>query len=70
MKKHRPAKRQINTPTRAWQIEQDCFLIEHNHLPLHELQQQLALSADEIQQRREVLGLVRRQRQLHRLDQN
>lgn len=71
MKKRRLQKNLMNNPaTRPWQVEQDCFLIEHNHLPLEELQHTLPFSADEIQQRREVLGLIRRKRQLQRLDQH
>ncbi|MGN5764216.1 hypothetical protein ACNQO6_07670 [Acinetobacter calcoaceticus] len=64
MKRSRP-KPELATP--AWSTEQDCFLIENSTLPIELLMLNLPFSEDEIRVRKTVLGLVRRQRQMHRL---
>lgn len=55
--------------TSAWPVEHDCFLIENSHLQLEALQQTLPYSAQEIQDRQEILGLTRRRRQMEKLGQ-
>ncbi len=50
-----------------WSREQDIYLIEHNHLPLAELMQQLCFNEEEINARRKVLGLTTRLKQMRKL---
>lgn len=47
-----------------WTTEQDCYLIEHSSMSIEELIVELPYSEDEIMARKEVLGLVRRARQM------
>ncbi|WP_209734244.1 hypothetical protein [Acinetobacter calcoaceticus] len=56
--------KQIKSTTSHWTTEQDCFLIENNSLPIHELIEHLPFSEEEIRVRRAVLGLVRRDKQM------
>ncbi|WP_335977788.1 hypothetical protein [Acinetobacter calcoaceticus] len=56
--------KQIQSTTSNWTTEQDCFLIENNYLPIHELIEHLPFSEEEIRVRRSVLGLVRRDKQM------
>lgn len=49
-----------------WATEQDCFLIENSHMPIHELMQHLPFTEDEIHERKAVLGLTTRQKQLRK----
>lgn len=53
--------------TAHWTQEQDIYLIENNHLPLEQLCEQLKFSAEHIQARRKVLGLMTRSKQLRKL---
>lgn len=50
-----------------WSTEQDAVLIEHADLAMSELIQRLGFSEEDILQRKEVLGLNRRARQIQRL---
>ena len=50
-----------------WNREQDIYLIEHNHLPLAELMQQLCFNEEEIMARRKLLGLTTRLKQMRKL---
>ena len=50
-----------------WTVEQDGYLIENHSLSLAELQKRLPFTEDQIIQRKERLGLFRRERQLKRL---
>ncbi len=56
--------KQIQSTPSNWTTEQDCFLIENNYLPIHELIDHLPFSEEEIRVRRSVLGLVRRDKQM------
>jgi hypothetical protein len=51
----------------TWTTEQDIYLIEHNTLDLEILCQNLPYTRDEILERKAVLGLIRREWQLKRL---
>lgn len=51
----------------SWTTEQDIYLIEHNSLDLALLCEKLPYSADEILERKAVLGLIRREWQLKKL---
>lgn len=50
----------------AWSTEQDCYLIEHAQLESEQLKIVLPFSADEIKKRKEILGLIRRSKQLRK----
>nr|WP_180116791.1 acyl-CoA thioesterase [Acinetobacter sp. YH12096] len=50
-----------------WSTEQDAMLIEHADLAMSELIQHLGFSEEDILQRKKVLGLNRRARQIQRL---
>ena len=50
-----------------WSTEQDAVLIEHADLAMSELIQHLGFSEEDILQRKKVLGLNRRARQIQRL---
>lgn len=54
-------------PPSTWSTKQDSYLIENSTLADEELQQQLPFSLDEINERKEILGLIRRRRQLRKL---
>ncbi|MFV5373701.1 hypothetical protein [Acinetobacter calcoaceticus] len=56
--------KQTESATTNWTTEQDCFLIENNSLPIHELTEHLPFSEEEIRARRSVLGLMRRDKQM------
>jgi len=49
-----------------WTTDQDCYLIEHSFLSIQELMKELPYSEDEIMARKEVLGLIRRARQMRK----
>ncbi|ANF81773.1 hypothetical protein A3K93_05950 [Acinetobacter sp. NCu2D-2] len=51
-----------------WTQAHDIYLIEHNHLELDVLAEHLPFGKDEIMARRKALGLVRRMRQLKKLN--
>jgi SUMO ligase MMS21 Smc5/6 complex component len=59
----RPYRKPV-VPVSNWTTEQDCYLIEHSLLGIEELQQVLPYTEDEIQERKEILGLIRRSKQL------
>ena len=50
-----------------WSTEQDAVLIEHADLAMPELIQRLGFCEEDILQRKEILGLNRRARQIQRL---
>ncbi|MCL6240189.1 MULTISPECIES: acyl-CoA thioesterase [Acinetobacter] len=50
-----------------WSTEQDAELIEHADLAMSELIQRLGFCEEDILQRKEILGLNRRARQIQRL---
>ena len=52
------------SPKSCWTTEQDCILIENSSLTNKDLKVLLLYSDDEIYERKEALGLVRRQRQM------
>jgi len=56
--------KQTESATTNWTTEQDCFLIENNSLPIHELTEHLPFSEEAIRVRRSVLGLMRRDKQM------
>lgn len=53
--------------TAQWSVEQDCYLIEHVHHNIGQLQKVLPFNEEEINARKQVLGLIKRQRALQRL---
>lgn len=53
-------------PSIQWNTEQDCYLIENSTLSDNELQQNLPFNLDEINERKEILGVIRRRRQLRK----
>lgn len=59
--------RVLETDT-VWTQEQDIYLIEHSHLTIEELCEFLPYSEHEILLRKKRLGLVRRTRQIKRLE--
>ena len=61
MKRHRKKSEYINS---NWMIEQDSFLIENSSMPIEGLINQLPFTEDEIINRKELLGLNKRQKQL------
>lgn len=63
MKRHR---KKPEFPKTNWTTEQDCFLIENSDLSIIELLNYLPFSDEEILDRKEVLGLIRRARQMRK----
>ncbi|MFW1850335.1 hypothetical protein ACG9XR_07130 [Acinetobacter guillouiae] len=57
-------KRRKVTMLPEWSTDQDCFLIENSSLPIELLVDSLSFTEDEILERKALLGLVRRQRQM------
>lgn len=53
--------------TAKWSVEQDCYLIEHATQTIAQLQQVLPFDEEQINARKQVLGLIKRQRALQRL---
>ena len=51
-----------------WTEEQDIYLIENNHLTIEEIAAKLPYDEDQILMRKKRLGLIRRTKQLRRLD--
>ena len=64
MKKRYKEKCSVNC---IWSTEQDIYLIEHNQFPIAELEKVLPFNEEEIRNRREILGLVRRDRQMSKI---
>ncbi|MDR6541599.1 hypothetical protein ABIC56_002777 [Acinetobacter bereziniae] len=63
MKRHR---KKTEFPKTNWTTEQDCFLIENSDLSIIELLNYLPFSDEEILDRKEVLGLIRRAKQMRK----
>ncbi|MGE8559709.1 MAG: hypothetical protein ACN6NJ_01985 [Acinetobacter sp.] len=63
---NRRSRKKLELPTIHWTTEQDCYLIENNSLSFKELTNILPFTEDQIIQRKEILGLLRRDRQLRR----
>lgn len=53
-------------PNTNWTTEQDIYLIENSSLELSELCSCLPFSEDQIIERKEILGLIRRERQMRK----
>jgi len=62
-KRHHRKKTYIN-----WSIEEDCLLIENNHLEMKELVILLPYTEDEIIDRKKNLGLFLRDKYLNKLE--
>lgn len=58
------SQRKLVAPTSQWTIEQDIYLIENSALNLNELCKHLPYTEDQIRQRKQTLGLIRRERQM------
>ncbi len=63
MKRHR---KKTEFQKTNWTTEQDCFLIENSDLSIIELLNYLPFSDEEILDRKEVLGLIRRAKQMRK----
>ena len=63
MKRYHKKSEHINS---NWTTEQDIFLIENSSMSIEGLINQLPFTEDEILNRKEVLGLTRRQKQLRK----
>ena len=63
--KKRPYRKPIIPPS-SWTTAQDCYLIEYHDLGHDALKKVLPYSDDEIMQRKEILGLIRRSKQLRK----
>jgi len=61
---HQRRKRKKVTILPEWSTDQDCFLIENSSLPIELLIDSLSFTEDEILERKILLGLVRRHRQM------
>ena len=59
-------KLKIQQRKEKWSKEQDIYLIENNHLAIEQLIEKLSFDADEIMERRKILGLLTRTRQLRK----
>lgn len=53
---------------RDWSVDEDVFLIENQELPLEAQAEHLKLTIDEVAERRQRLGLVRRAMAVNRLN--
>lgn len=62
----RKSRKKLAQEISNWTTEQDIYLIENSSLELCELCMHLPFSAEEIVERKEVLGLVRRDWQMRR----
>ena len=58
------SQRKLVAPTSQWTIEQDIYLIENSALNLNELRKHLPYTEEQIRQRKQTLGLIRRERQM------
>lgn len=65
MNMKRPRRSKV-IPVSTWTTEQDIYLIENSALDLSELCKQLPYSKEEITDRKEILGLIRREWQMRR----
>ena len=59
-------KLKIQQSNERWSKEQAIYLIEYNHLAIEQLIEKLSFDADEIMERRKILGLLTRTRQLRK----
>lgn len=66
MKRHQFSLAQELTST--WTVEQDCYLIEHVQHSIQQLQKVLPFNEEQINARKRILGLIKRQRALKRLN--
>lgn len=53
-------------PVINWTTDQDCYLIEHGSMSIDELSNNLPYSEAEIMARKDMLGLIRRSRQMRK----
>lgn len=60
-------KLKIQQSNEKWSKEQDIYLIENNHLAIEVLSEKLNFTHEEIMERRKILGLIRRAKQLKKL---
>ncbi len=60
-------KLKIQQSNEKWSKEQDIYLIENNHLVIEALSEKLNFTHEEIMERRQILGLIRRTKQLKKL---
>lgn len=65
MNMKRPRRSKV-IPVSTWTTEQDIYLIENSALDLSELCKQLPYNEEEITDRKEILGLIRREWQMRR----
>ena len=65
MNMKRPRRSKV-IPVSTWTTEQDIYLIENSALDMSELCKQLPYSEEEITDRKEILGLIRREWQMRR----
>ncbi|NNH35964.1 hypothetical protein HLH12_10480 [Acinetobacter sp. NIPH 2377] len=63
---NRRSRKPLESATTNWTTEQDSYLIENYSLTFAELRIKLPFTDDQIVQRKERLGLLRRERQLRR----
>ncbi|WP_081408380.1 hypothetical protein [Acinetobacter sp. SFB] len=63
---NRRSRKQLEATTH-WTTEQDSYLIENHLLTFAELRIKLPFTDDQIVQRKKLLGLLRRERQLQRI---
>ncbi|TCB50732.1 acyl-CoA thioesterase [Acinetobacter sp. ANC 4779] len=63
---NRRSRKQLEATTH-WTREQDSYLIENHLLTFAELRIKLPFTDDQIIQRKKLLGLLRRERQLRRI---
>ena len=63
---NRRTRKPLEVATTSWTTEQDGYLIENHSLTFAELRINLPFTDDQIIQRKEILGLSRRERQLRR----
>lgn len=60
-------KLKIQQSNEKWSKEQDIYLIENNHLVIEALSEKLNFTHEEIMERRKILGLLTRSRQLNKI---
>lgn len=65
MNMKRPPRSKV-IPISTWTTDQDIYLIENSALDMSELCKQLPYSEEEITDRKEILGLIRREWQMRR----
>jgi hypothetical protein len=58
------SQKKLQSSLSNWTTDQDCYLIENSILPIESLVHHLPFTEEEIRKRKEILGLVKRQRQM------